>query len=421
MRRVISDIINSNSDYEVADVARDGVEGFEKISANPKFYSAVIMDINMPRMNGIELLHELQKHHIEQTVIVVSTVAKEGARETIQALEYGAFDFVTKPENYLETKGDEFKHTIHEMLDVATNSRACIERMKGASDRKKDAAPPHVSSASSKTPYAASASSAVPHTAPASSGMPRTSGESSVRQSVSEERNAAHMAAAGAGHGDTHTMGHDAGHDVKTFDTASLRGVKRGRKKLVALACSTGGPKSLQQVIPYLPENLDAGVVLVQHMPKGFTNSLAQRLNELSSVTVKEAEEGDIIRKGHVYIAPGGMHMKVIPRGTEFSISLSDEPPVGGLRPCADVMYNSLEQCGYDELTCVVLTGMGADGTSGIRNLKKANKSMHVISQDEQTSIVYGMPKAVAQAGLVDEVVPLERVAEAITKNVGVL
>ena len=156
-------------------------------------------------------------------------------------------------------------------------------------------------------------------------------------------------------------------------------------------------------------------------MPKGFTSSLAQRLNELSHVTVKEAEEGDVIRKGWVYIAPGGRHIRVDSKGTDYVIRLSDEDPVEGLRPCANIMYDSLTKSRFDEITCVVLTGMGADGTKGIKNLKDAGRPIHVIGQDEQSCVVYGMPKALAQAGLTDEVVPLNQIADAITKNVGVL
>lgn len=132
MRRVISDIINEGNEYEVAAIAKDGLEGFDLIVSNPNLYSAIILDINMPKMNGLELLQKLQKNHIEQTVIVVSTVAKEGAKETIQALEYGAFDFVTKPENYFETKGNDFKKRIHDMLNVATSSKASVERTRSA-------------------------------------------------------------------------------------------------------------------------------------------------------------------------------------------------------------------------------------------------------------------------------------------------
>ena len=196
--------------------------------------------------------------------------------------------------------------------------------------------------------------------------------------------------------------------------------VKAGKNKLVALACSTGGPKSLQQVIPMLPGNLDAGVVLVQHMPAGFTASLAARLNEMSAINVKEAADGDVIKKGWVYIAPGGKHIRVKKKGSDCVIALSDEAPIEGLRPCANIMYESLAECNYDEITCVVLTGMGADGTNGIKALSRSRKNLYVISQDEETCVVYGMPKAIANTGLVNEVVPLNRVAEAITKNVGV-
>lgn len=120
MRRVISDIIKTNKQYEVADFARDGLEGFDRIVSHPKMYDAIILDINMPKMNGLELLEMLQKNHIQETVIVVSTVAKEGAKETIKALELGAFDFVTKPENFIEAKGEDFKQRILDMLDIAT-------------------------------------------------------------------------------------------------------------------------------------------------------------------------------------------------------------------------------------------------------------------------------------------------------------
>ena len=189
--------------------------------------------------------------------------------------------------------------------------------------------------------------------------------------------------------------------------------------RIVALACSTGGPKSLQQVIPYLPADMDAGMVVVQHMPAGFTKSLAMRLNEISKVKVKEAEDGDIVEKGTVYIAPGGRHMRLTRAGSTAKVVLSDEPPVDALRPCANVMYESLKDSPYDEIVCVVLTGMGADGTKGIKLLKE-KKKLHVISQDEASSIVYGMPRSVAEAGLTDEVKPLEEIADAITRNTGV-
>lgn len=388
MRRVISDIINEGNEYEVAAIAKDGLEGFDMIVSNPNLYSAIILDINMPKMNGLELLQKLQKNHIEQTVIVVSTVAKQGAKETIQALEYGAFDFVTKPENYFETKGDNFKKRIHDMLDVATSTRASIERTRPAatgmklSDRK------------------------------ATSGFKPAS---SLTGRLSPEKKASNDAISAL------RRRNEINDAIPTkVNPAKFTNIKNGARKIVALACSTGGPKSLQQVVPMLPKNLDAGMVIVQHMPAGFTASLAARLDETSDISVKEGAEGDVIKKGCVYIAPGGKHIRIVRKGPDYVLKLSEEPPIEGLRPCANVMYKSLSDCSYDEITCVVLTGMGADGTEGIKALSASKNKIHVIAQNEESCVVYGMPKAIAQTGLVDEVVPLNKIAETITKNVGV-
>ena len=373
MRRVISDIIKTNKQYEVADFATDGLDGFDKIVSHPKLYDAIILDINMPKMNGLELLEMLQKNRIQETVIVVSTVAKEGAKETIKALELGAFDFVTKPENFIEAKGVGFKQRILDMLEVATasNTKASVI------------------------------------------------GSMPITQSINTKATTMRTFVTAKNERSSTVIGRAAqpAMSVKLSDHSLYKRDKVNR--IVALACSTGGPKSLQQVIPYLPADMDAGMVVVQHMPAGFTKSLAMRLNEISKVTVKEAEDGDIVEKGTVYIAPGGRHMSLAKSGNSVKVVLSDEPPVDALRPCANVMYESLKDSPYDEIVCVVLTGMGADGTKGIRSLKE-KKKLHVISQDEASSIVYGMPRSVAEAGLTDEVKPLEEIADAITRNTGV-
>lgn len=343
MRRVISDIIKLNSEYEVLDTAVDGVDGLDKLVAHPGYYDLVILDINMPKMNGLEMLEMLQKNHMHEAVVVVSTVAIEGAKETLRALELGALDFVKKPENFYEVKGDGFKNKILKVIEMVTGSDF------------------------NRVPVAT---------------MP------------------------------THT-------DVRVH--VPVKRVKPGTNKIVAIACSTGGPKSLQHVIPYLPENLDAGVVLVQHMPKGFTASLAMRLNSLSKAVVKEAEDGEVIEKGHVYIAPGGMHIIIAQSGKNHVIRYSDQPPVDGLRPCANIMFKSLSDTDYDDITCVVLTGMGADGTKGIQSLVDTGRRVHVIAQDAGSCIVYGMPRAIAEAGLANEIQPLNKISESIIKNVGVM
>lgn len=373
MRRVISDIIKQNKQYEVADFATDGLDGFNKIVSNPKLYDAIILDINMPKMNGLELLEMLQKNRIQQKIIVVSTVAKEGAKETIRALELGAFDFVTKPENFIEAKGEDFKQRILDMLDVATAGNVKLDVITSM--------PVSTTIRSKATTLRTFASS--------------------NREKVSEASERPSRPAM----------------KVKMQEPSSYRRDRANR--LVALACSTGGPKSLQQVIPYIPAEIDSGIVIVQHMPAGFTKSLANRLNEMSKVAVKEAEDGEVIRKGTVYIAPGGRHLRLVKSGSDTKVALSDEPPVDALRPCANIMYESLKNSSYDEIVCVVLTGMGADGTKGIKGLKEVKK-LHVIGQDEASSIVYGMPRAIAEAGLVDEVKPLDEIADAITRNTGV-
>ena len=345
MRRVLCDIIDASDNYVVADVCKDGQEAYDKLST--KKYDGVLLDVNMPRLNGLELLDKLRANRIDATVIMVSTETTENADTTMKALEKGAIDFVAKPTNIIEAKGTAFREDVTRVLDAVVQSRRQLSQPqtapKATAPAKPAAAPIHR--------------------------LPQVTGKAN---------------------------------------------------RLIALACSTGGPKALQSVIPFLDPKIDAPMVLVQHMPVGFTKSMADRLNEISKISVKEAENGEQLQKGWVYIAPGGKHMEVRKSpGGVHTIYLHDAPPIGGLRPCADVMYKSLVNCGYDEITCVVLTGMGADGTEGIKALS-AKKPIHVIAQNAATCVVYGMPKAIAESGLVDEVVPLTSVADAIKKNVGV-
>ncbi len=361
MRRLISDIISSDGRFQVADTATNGLEAFDFVTRDVKKYDAILLDINMPKMNGIQFLEQLERMKIKQKVIIVSTLAKEGAKETVRCLELGAFDFVTKPDSFMEARNDAFHKMILKSLGVATGiDNGILDSSKDRNGRQDSAKPTQMAA------------------------------------------RALHDLTAAPVNRKAHTV-------------ASTKGAK----KLVALACSTGGPKALQSVIPKLPANLDAAVLLVQHMPEGFTKSLADRLNELSAIKVKEAEDGEIMKKGTVYIAKGGSQMRLIKKTGDYVITETVEPARNGLKPCADIMYESLVGMDFDDITCVVLTGMGGDGTLGIKQLNEKN-NIYVIAQNEATCTVYGMPKVIAEAGLVDEVVPLETVAEAITKNVGV-
>ena len=345
MRRVICDIINNDNRFEVADRATNGLEAFDLLSR--KSYDAVVLDVNMPKMNGLQLLQELRKYKISAKIMMASTDTKEGAQTTLDALELGAMDFVHKPENAFDCRGDVFKEEMLRILDAIANSN-----------------------------------------------MPVI--DNRVQQEAIEVK------------------------VQRVVELVQKQPLKRAGNKLVAIASSTGGPKALQSVIPKLPKNLNAPVLIVQHMPKGFTATLADRLNAMSSISVKEAAEGDVLLPGNVYLAMGGLHMNVQRNATgTYSIHYTDEPSREGVKPCANYMYESLSDSHYDEIVCVVMTGMGADGTIGIRNLEETKK-VHVIAQNQDTCVVYGMPKSVVNAGLTDTVVPLDEIAQEIILNVGV-
>ncbi|MBQ9989712.1 MAG: chemotaxis response regulator protein-glutamate methylesterase [Lachnospiraceae bacterium] len=343
MRRVLCDIINSDKTLEVVDRATNGQEALELLKKNS--YDAVVLDVNMPKMNGLELLKELRRQKIAVKVMMASTDTKEGAKTTLDALELGALDFVHKPDRASDCRGGEFVANFLRTLHAVTDSN-----------------PPVFTKVFTRE---------------------------------------------------------DSNNTKKIVELVKKNGARLSGKHVVAIASSTGGPKSLQSVIPRLPGNLAAPIVLVQHMPVGFTKSMAERLDSLSQLHVKEAEEGDELKKGWVYIARGGSHLNVVEKQGRAVIHYSDEPTREGVKPCANYMYESLAGCKYDEVVCVVMTGMGADGTEGITNLK-SKKKVHVISQDEESCVVYGMPRSIKRAGLSDQVVSLEQIAQEIILHVGV-
>ena len=365
MRRIAGDIIDGDSRYHVEDKAKDGIEALEFLQK--KQYDAVVLDVNMPRMSGLELLRELQKQRISARVLMFSSTTGEGTKETIEALELGAVDFIQKPAGLAALKDGEFRDHFLELLAVV--ARASLVSGVGTV------------------------------TAP-SRPMPLPQPSSAMQDAGSGRFTRVNLA------------------NIRNIKLRTGVPVVSG-EKCIAIACSTGGPKALQQVIPYIPAEINAPILLVQHMPPGFTKSLAERLDTLSKVRVKEAADGDLLEKGTVYLAAGGKHMKVGRSGNRMRIYYTDEPAREGVKPAANYMYESLTDSPYAEICCAVLTGMGADGTAGIENLEK-RKKIYVVAQDEATSAVYGMPRAVALTGLVSEIVPLEKVAEAIAKHVGV-
>ncbi len=345
MRRVLCDIINSDSRYHVEDTAVNGQEALDLITS--KSYDAVILDVHMPKMNGLELLRELYNRKISVRVMMASTSTREGAKITLDALDLGALDFIHKPTNAAECRTEEFQKEMLQILATVVSSRPPVFTKTFSVDSLKTAR--------------------------------------------------------------------------KVVEIAKKHSSAISGNKIVAIASSTGGPKALQSVITRIPKDIKCPVVIVQHMPAGFTASLAERLNSLSEVTVSEAKDGDVLERGHVYLAMGGKHLNVdMKTGGKYVIRYSDEPSREGVKPCANYMYESLIKSSLDEVVCVVLTGMGADGTKGITALKE-KKKVHVIAQEQSTCAVYGMPKSVVNAGLADQIVPLEQIAQEIILSAGVL
>lgn len=363
MRRVLCDIIESDKRFRVQDRAVNGLDALSLLSR--KTYDAVVLDVNMPQMNGLELLKELQKRKISAKIIMASTDTADGAKVTLDALELGALDFIHKPTSALDCRNGTFSQGLLRILAAVTDLE----------DQVLTTAP--LGSVSSKP------------------GAVRTpAGRTGAVPAAEKPERRAPVPPAG-------------------------KAVYNSGTQIVALASSTGGPKALQSVIPKLPANLKVPVVVVQHMPPGFTASLAERLNALSEVTVKEAAEGDVLMPGTVYVSMGGKHLNIVNTSGRYTIHYSDEPSREGVKPCANYMYESLMDSRFDRIVCVVMTGMGADGTEGIQHLKE-KKKIQVIVQEASTCAVYGMPKSVVNAGLADQVVPLEQIAQEITTNVGV-
>ena len=385
MRKVLSDLFQKHPDFEVAGTAVDGKDTISKVkSLKPDL---VTLDVNMPVMDGINALAVIMRE-CPTPVVMISSLTKQGTDATVRALSLGAVDFISKAGGSI-SRIDTIEDEILEKCRSAAGAR--VRRIGGETARTGVSSGPPVM----RRIELPQRTGAKPPSQPEPSTQQPSIGFAK-RQNPLLQRRA--KPASGS-----------EGKPVEaSFGSASS-------KKLVVIGTSTGGPQALQRVITRLPGNLPCGVVVVQHMPPGFTKSLADRLDNISAISVKEAEHEDVIRPGHVYIAPGNYHLRVAPNGSSRKILLSQEPPVGNHRPAVNVMYDSAAQFGRD-LVAVIMTGMGCDGCEGMKKIK--SNGGYSIAQNEETSVVYGMPKAVVDAGLADEIQPLESIAKAIVEAV---
>ncbi len=321
MRSVISDMLNSDPDIEVAGTARDGKDAIDKIG---KYEPDVItLDIEMPVMDGLTALKKIMATD-PIPVVMVSALTEKGSVDTIKALEYGAVDFIHKPSGSISLDMQSVKEDLIKKVKVARSAKPRKPRMMNLD--------PIVCS-------------------------------------------------------------------------------KNLSKRIIAIGSSTGGPSALMEVVPRLPKNTPP-VLIVQHMPAGFTKSFAERLNKESAMKVKEASEGDKIEGGTVLIAPGDFHMVVM--GNE-RIHLTKEPPINFVRPAVDPMMESVADVYGVNVIGVILTGMGSDGAIGMSAIKQ--KKGQTVAQDKDTCVVFGMPGAAVDTGCVDSVMPLSNIPEEIVRR----
>jgi two-component system chemotaxis response regulator CheB len=327
IRGLLTDIVNSQEDMEVAGAAADPLVARELIRAERP--DVITLDVEMPRMDGLEFLEKLMRLR-PTPVLMVSSLTEKGSETTLRALELGAVDFVTKPKLDIARGMREYVEEIGEKIRVAARARV----------RKLDAAParqlPHVGSRRAST------------------------------------------------------------------------------EKLLVIGASTGGTEAIKDILVALPPDCP-GVLIAQHMPEGFTKSFAQRLDSLSRLRVKEADDQERVLPGHAYIAPGHSHLLLKRSGANYVATLSQSAPVNRHRPSVDVLFRSVAEHAGRNAIGIILTGMGKDGALGMLEMHRSGS--YNLAQNEESCVVFGMPREAIAAGGVDEVVPLDDIPARVLRR----
>ncbi len=355
MRNIISQIVVKSDGLEVADKASNGQEALEKIkSCKPDI---VVLDIQMPVMDGIEFLKTRKNLQIDIPVIVLSSVATRGTALTMQCLELGAVDFVTKPNAGDSTDLKTLAEILSQMLvsygQKYIRTRDTLSRL-----------------------------------------AVQTTGKTTINsiQKTFEQK-------------------------LTSKPTAPIPGVTTnktpGKIEIIAIGISTGGPNALREVFAKIDPSIRQPILVVQHMPAGFTQEFATSLNGICPLEVTEAKDGETLTAGHIYIAPGSKHMYIKRTGVGAKICLSEDAPRNGHRPSADVLFESVAKEYQNKALGVIMTGMGNDGAKELVEMRK--QGAHTIGQDEESSIVYGMPRVAYEMGAVQKQVSLENMAQAIS------
>lgn len=357
-RRRVSEIVNQDPELEVIATASNGAEAVKMAAElNPQ---VITMDIEMPVMDGITAVREIMAK-CPTPILMFSSLTHDGARATLDALDAGALDFLPK-----------------RFEDIATNKDDAIlllqQRVKALGRRR------------IFRPVARAVVAPTPASRPATSGL-RTS---NIATPV------------------------PVAPPVRTSPTASMRASGK-QYKLLLIGTSTGGPVALQKILTQFPANYPHPILLIQHMPAAFTPAFASRLNGLCNIEVKEAVNGDVLKPGCAYLAPGGMQMMIERTGATGRLKILAGSADMNYKPCVDITFASASKAFGGDILAVVLTGMGADGREGARMLKSAGAT--IWAQDEASCVVYGMPQAVASAGIATQSIALDNMAESILKE----
>ena len=364
MRNLISRIIDGAEGLAVVGKAMNGKFALQKIPLLKP--DLILLDIEMPEMNGIEFLKERRRQGMKVPVVILSSLARRGAQITMEALNLGASDFIMKPSG-----------SISEDIHVVGDQIVETVRAYGSQYRRQTGNVPLMP----ESPVSAPVLPRPPRTVP------------TLLREVRDKR-------------------------IPDFPSPRPRNERKlpAGIDLLAIGISTGGPNALRKVFAAIDRDLPVPVVVVQHMPAGFTREFANSLDRISGLEIKEAEEGDLLSPGRVLITPGNKHIQVEKRRLSGIAHLSDIPPVNGHRPSVDVLFKSVAEEYGNRALAVIMTGMGRDGAREIGTLQRMGGV--TIAQDEESCIVYGMPKVAVEHGYIDHVVKLQDMADTIGRLV---
>ncbi len=375
MRNLISRIIDGTEGMRVAAKASNGQMALEKIEeTNPDI---IVLDIEMPVMNGIEFLRARKEKRLKVPVVVLSSVATKGAAVTMEALELGAADFITKPTGSVSA---DISEVADQLIDMLASYGSQYARRQG------------------KIPY-------IPEFFQKQRKLLKA--ESFVANKKADDNAPVQKPKLDAA-------------QILSFNTVEKKEPvvvtpirESGNIEVIAIGISTGGPNALRDVFKMIDPRLKQPILVVQHMPKGFTKAFAESLDKICPLSVKEAEDGEKIVNSTVYIAPGDNHITVTETGGERFIKLTHDPQRNGHRPSADVMFESVAKVYKNHALGVIMTGMGRDGAAELAEMRK--QGAWTLGQDEESSIVYGMPRVGWEMGGVQKQVSLMKMADEIS------